>query len=343
METLVPFQSQLEHTIQCGVCPHNCRIRPGKTGICRVRVNRGQLVADNYAEVTSYSLDPVEKKPLYHFWPGSTLLSIGSTGCNFRCGYCQNWTISQRHAPTVAITPAEAVDMALAERIRRRCVGIAFTYSEPLMWYEYVVDTAELARERGLKTVLVTNGYINERPRAILLSRIDALNIDLKSIEPEFYRRQCGAKLDPVLDTITAAHEAGCHVELTNLLIPGLNDGHDRIERLVRWVAGISPDIPLHFSRYFPNHRFEIEPTPPETVLGACDLARHYLNHVYAGNVGNLGCDTHCQQCGEQLIERKNYRIRFTGLTLRDGQADVYECVRCGKQCVIAGKIPPGH
>lgn len=295
----------------------------------------GVLYAVNYARCASYALDPTEKKPLYHFYPGSTLYSFGSLGCNLSCGFCQNWTISQQDAPTVRMPPAEAV--RLAEESRQRgegCVGLAYTYAEPVVWYEYVLDTAILAREKGLKNVLVTNGYINPEPLLRLLPLIDAMNVDVKAFRDRFYRRTCGGRLAPVLQTVEMAVGAGCHVEVTNLLIPGLNDDRQQIEELVAWIASLNPAIPLHFSRYFPSFRFSEPPTPLEKLKEARDIARNRLKYVYLGNVWDpASAATCCAECGELLLSRTGYQVRVEGLvrgTL---------CRRCGSPLDIAGEV----
>ena len=314
----------------CRLCPKLCTIREGRTGFCRVRKNQGGVLYSlNYGRVSSYAMDPVEKKPLYHFYPGSAVLSLGSVGCNLQCGFCQNWQIAHADPGTVYLSPAEAV-AAAREEIRRgvKCVGLAYTYNEPFMWYEYVCDTARLARKEGLKNVLVTNGYVNEEPLRQLLPYIDAMNIDVKGFTEEYYKSTCLGRLEPVLRTVEISR-AHCHVELTTLLVPGLNDSEEEIRRLVDWVAGLSPDIPLHFSRYFPSYRFDLPPTPLETMQKARAVAREKLRYVYLGNAPELeGGDTVCPACGEPLIRRTGYRVRVTGL---EGK----KCRRCGEEAAV--------
>ncbi|MFZ5596792.1 MAG: AmmeMemoRadiSam system radical SAM enzyme [Bacillota bacterium] len=309
----------------CKVCPKMCGIRPGHRGFCRVRENRdGVLYAVNYGRCTAYAMDPIEKKPLYHFHPGTVILSLGTMGCNLRCGFCQNWEIAHGDPGSVYITPEQAVESALAERRDGvPCIGLAYTYSEPFMWYEYVYDTAVLARERGLKNVLVTNGYVNSEPLERLLPYIDAMNIDVKGFTDKYYRDSCAGRLDPVIRTVESS--AGrCHLEITTLLVPGLNDDPGEIKALAVWLYGLGRDIPLHFSRYFPNYKFNLKPTPKETLLMARDIAREYLDFVYIGNAPELdGGSTHCPDCSAVVIERSGYRTRVTGL---DGK----RCARCG-------------
>ncbi|MCL6450188.1 MAG: AmmeMemoRadiSam system radical SAM enzyme [Acetobacteraceae bacterium] len=311
------FYTREGEVVTCGLCPRRCRLKEGARGFCRVRRNlEGRLYATSYAECTSFAVDPTEKKPLYHFYPGSTLLSLGTVRCNLACAFCQNWTISQADAPTQTVEPREAVAMAVSQRRRDpSCVGLAFTYSEPTIWFEYVMDTARLARTQGLKNVLVTNGYINPEPLEQLLKVVDAMNIDVKAFTAEFYRNLCHGELEPVLDTVARAKSAGCHVEVTNLLIPGLNDSPEEVEALTDWLGSLGREIPLHFSRYFPHHRLALEPTPVETLERARSQAKKKLYYVYVGNVwGGRGSDTHCYRCGALVIRRSGFTVRAVGL-----------------------------
>jgi pyruvate formate lyase activating enzyme len=302
---------------------------PGRRGKCRYRRNYGgELHATSYGRVSSHGLDPIEKKPLYHFMPGSLIFSVGTTGCNLACGFCQNWQISQEEAGTQYISPEAAARLAgVGAGAGRSSVGLAYTYSEPLVWWEYVYDTAALVREKGLKNVLVTNGYVAEEPLLKLLPLIDAMNIDVKAFTDGFYLDVCRGHLEPVLRTAKIAHKAGTHVEVTTLLVPGLNDSPGEIERLSEWLAGLSPDIPLHFSRYFPNYRMrEPEPTPAETLTAARDIASRYLNYVYIGNAFEVeAADSICPGCGACVIKREGYRVSLGGLS---GGA----CGSCGRQ-----------
>lgn len=269
--------------LHCLLCPHGCKIVKGATGICGVRRNvEGKLYTLVYGETTSISLDPIEKKPLYHYHPGENILSLGTKGCNFKCPFCQNWAISQDlEAQTQKITPQRVVDKA------KECAsfGIAYTYNEPFIWYEFVLDTAKLAKSEGLENVLVTNGYVNAGPLEEMLPFIDAMNIDLKSIDDEFYRKYCNGSLDPVLRTIKRSAGA-CHVELTNLVITGLNDSEDDFMRLVDWIHdNLGPEAPLHFSRYFPCYKLDQPTTPEETLERAYGIAKKKLKNVYLGNL----------------------------------------------------------
>lgn len=296
--------------VQCFLCPHHCRIAPGKAGTCRVRKNiEGKLYTVNYARLSSWGMDPIEKKPLYHFYPGSWIFSAGSFGCNFRCKFCQNWQIAQlTEVPTEEVKAEELVEVAAKQRDN---IGIAYTYNEPTIWYEYVIESAGLAKERGLKNVLVTNGFIEEKPLEEILPYVDAMNIDVKSYTENFYRDMTFGRLSPVKRTVEIAHER-CHVEITTLLIPGMNDGEDEVEALAKWLSSLRKDIPLHLNRYFPNYKLDLPPTPVETIKRAREIAMKYLDYVYMGNVSDEeGSNTYCPKCGKLLIERRGYDIKM--------------------------------
>jgi len=274
--------------VECQLCPHHCHIANGKTGRCRSRRNRdGVLVSEVYAKPCSLAIDPIEKKPLYHFHPGTTCLSIACTGCNFRCLNCQNHDISQVAPEDVDhynLTPEQVVSLCL----KYHCPGIAYTYTEPLTYIEYVMDCARLAHEKGLWNILVTAGYVCQEPLADLLPYLDAANIDLKSFSDEIYQRVSGGRLQPVLDTILAMKKADVWIELTNLVIPGVNDDMDMIRRMCGWIVdnGLA-DNPLHFSRFFPHYKMQdVPPTPVQTLKEAKRIALDEgVRHVYLGNV----------------------------------------------------------
>jgi pyruvate formate lyase activating enzyme len=272
--------------VTCDICPHHCHIEEGGIGFCNARANIGGAVTCiNYGRVTSMALDPIEKKPLYHFMPGKRILSVGGFGCNLRCPFCQNCEISMadRNADTGTVTPEQLAAKA-SELVPSGNIGIAYTYNEPLIGYEFVRDTAQLIRNEGLKNVVVTNGYICREPLSRLLPLIDAMNIDLKGFTEAFYRELRG-DLKTVQEAIALAHEQ-CHVEVTTLIIPGKNDGVDEMTALCQWLSGISRDIPLHLSRFFPRYQYkEKTPTPPETLYRLADIARQYLTHVHLGNI----------------------------------------------------------
>jgi len=274
--------------IECQLCPHHCRMADGKTGLCRSRKNKGGvLVSEVYGKPCSLAIDPIEKKPLYHFHPGTTCLSMACTGCNFRCLNCQNYEISQVQPSEVDhydLSPEAVVELCL----EHHCPGIAYTYTEPLTYLEYITDTARLAHKAGLWNILVTAGYVCQEPLNDLLPYLDAANIDLKSFSDDIYMKVSGGHLQPVLDTILAMHGAGVWIELTNLIIPGVNDDRQMIRKMCRWIAanGLS-DNPLHFSRFFPKYKMRnIPPTPLQTLKEAEQIAlEEGIKYVYLGNV----------------------------------------------------------
>ncbi len=288
--------------VRCELCPHRCLLGDGQVGVCRIRRNmNGRLVAGGYGLVSSENVDPIEKKPLNRFYPGERIYSIGGWGCNFSCSFCQNWTISQQvgisreqgagggangagseELGEGGNSPAEIIEHA----IRSGGIGIAYTYNEPLISFEFVRDCAILAHEAGLKNVLVTNGYINSKPAEELLPLIDALNIDIKCIDDSFYVAHCGGHVRPVLDFAVQAVSAGCHVEITNLLIPGLNDNDSQVVALAEWIANnLGRKTPLHLSAYYPQFKLNVPATTLQQVQHAHELALQHLAHVYMGNV----------------------------------------------------------
>ena len=270
----------------CELCFHHCALDEGQTGLCRARACQdGKIVSLNYGKLTSLALDPIEKKPLRRFHPGSLILSVGSFGCNMRCPFCQNHEISMAGdsgIPTVEVSPEQLAAQA-AELVPHGSIGVAYTYNEPLTGYEYVRDCAALVHEQGMVNVLVTNGTVEEEPWRALLPLVDAANIDLKGFTPSWYRR-LGGDLETVKRSIVLAAER-CHVEVTTLLIPGENDSEEEIRELARWLASISPEIPLHLSRFFPQYQMvDRLPMPVEQVYRLAEAARRYLSYVYTGN-----------------------------------------------------------
>lgn len=270
----------------CEVCPHHCALDSGQTGICRARSNVGdRIIPINYGQITALALDPIEKKPLNNFFPGSNILSVGSFGCNFRCLFCQNHRISMadvKKAQTQKITVDELAELALSCRPKGN-IGIAYTYNEPLVGYEFVRDCAKEVKAKGLKNVVVTNGYICETPLLEILPLIDAFNIDLKTFQEDLYRR-FGGELEIVKRSIELA-SAACHVEVTTLIIPGENDSEEEMTSLAKWLASVRSDIPLHISRFFPNYKMQDKaPTPVKQIYRLADIAREYLQYVYEGN-----------------------------------------------------------
>jgi pyruvate formate lyase activating enzyme len=314
------YTTREDGTVRCELCPSACIIAPGHTGACSVRGNRnGMLQADAYGEVVSLSVDPIEKKPLYHFHPSKPILSTGPNGCNFQCGFCQNHTISQERVQTRNVSPETLAEMAG----RRGSIGVAYTYTEPFIWFEYLRDAGAAVHERGLKNVLVSNGYVNEGPLRELLPLIDAMNVDVKAMKPDFYSKVCGGRLEDVLKTVEIA--AGqCHVEITNLVIPGYNDSDEDFIMLRDWVADLRPTIPVHYSRYYPQFRFTEAQTPPETIERALSITREKLPYVYAGNIVLADAsDTYCPACGALLVSRNTYSVSVEGIA--DGV-----CGNCG-------------
>ena len=318
--------------VQCQLCPHQCQLHDGHRGLCRVRQNvDGVLRTLNYGRVSSVNFDPIEKKPLFHFHPGAIILSLGTVGCNLACAFCQNWEISQRDPGTRSMTPQQAAGLAESEADN---LGISYTYNEPFIWYEFVLETAKLVRKAGLRNVLVTNGYINEAPLRQMLPYIDAMNVDIKSMRDEFYRDLCRGRAEPPRRTVEIAREMGCWVEVTNLVIPNWNDREDDLRSLVDWVASVDVDIPLHFSRYHPDHEMAEPPTPAETLVRAREIAQEKLRYVYLGNLWiREGADTVCPHCKKVVVERRGFSVLKA--RVQDGR-----CGYCGGTVAIVGSAP---
>ncbi len=319
------FQRREDGRIACSLCPHRCLIAEGRHGICRVRSNLGgTLRLPYYGRLSALAVDPIEKKPLYHFHPGSHILSAGFVGCSFHCKFCQNWHISQStEVETWPVSPSELVRKAKDAG----SFGIAYTYSEPLIHAEYVLDSAKAARDAGLSNVLVSNGYVNPEPAEEILSLIDAANIDLKSFDPEFYRSETGGKLEEVKRFLGQA--AGrIHLEVTCLIIPTKNDDPAQLEELSLFVASLDPDIPLHLSCYYPQYKYTIPPTPPGLVKKLAEVAARHLHYVYVGNVGREESNTLCPSCRSVLVRRIGYSVRVEGLR---GSS----CRKCGARVPI--------
>ena len=277
------YYTQEDGKIKCLLCPHYCKLSSGQTGLCQMRrAEDGKLWATSYAQVSAVALDPIEKKPLYEYHPHNQILSLGSIGCNLSCQFCQNYRIAQElDVPTKELSPQEAVELAQ----EKGSFGIAYTYSEPLIWYEYVRDTAKLAQQQGLKNVLVTNGTINPEPLKELLPYIDAVNLDIKAFTEDFYRDICGGDFATAKKSAEIINASDTHLEITTLIIPDLNDDPEEIKDLVDWIADLDPEIPLHLSRYFPHYKLDKPPTPKETLYQAQEIAQEKLANVYLGNV----------------------------------------------------------
>lgn len=322
-----------EGRLQCWLCPHHCRLSPGETGLCAVRRNSdGHLQTENYGLVTATALDPVEKKPLYHFYPGGYLLSLGSFGCNFACDFCQNWSISQFRPAAEKLAPAAAVEFLRATAARElRTIGMAYTYNEPTIWYEYVYDTAVLVRSAGFQNIFVSNGYVEKQPLRDLLPLLGAANIDLKSMNPRFYQRLCRGSLRKVEASIEMVAASGTHLEVTSLIIPGQNDDPREMDALARYLAGLDPRIPLHLSRFFPQYRREGEATAILSLRRLRDIAREHLEFVYIGNVAATE-ETRCPHCGAVLLRRVGYG-------LERGQLVGERCADCGEPAPFVGPV----
>jgi len=312
----------------CELCPKACRITEGHSGDCRSRiVVDGELCAVTYGRPCAIHIDPVEKKPLYHFQPGSRIFSLATAGCNLHCKFCQNWTISQlgpQDIRNIRLEPEEVVRTAIAQQ----CASIAYTYTDPVIYYEYTMDTSRLAREKGLKNVTVTAGYINRKPLELLCTVTDGSNTDLKAFSDAFYRDMCEGSLKPVLDCLVLMKERGVWLEVTNLVIPTLNDDLEMIRRMCKWMlANLGPDTPLHFSRFYPMYKIRnLPPTPVELLMQARQEALEIgLRYVYVGNVlGVEAAHTVCPKDQTLLIRRTGYSILENNL--RDGK-----CPTCGE------------
>ena len=315
----------------CFLCSHRCHVKPGKRGICRVRENRdGTLVSLVYGKLIAAHVDPIEKKPLYHFMPGTRSMSIATTGCNFQCDFCQNWQISQVPGAEISGEYTAPEDLVRAAK-ERGCPNIAYTYTEPTIFFEYAYDCAKLAQAEGIRNCFVTNGYQTPETIEKMAGVIDAANVDLKAFNDKFYRERCKAHLQPVREAIRLMHEAGIHIEVTTLLIPGYNDDEDELKRLTEFVVAVSPDIAWHVSRYHPDYKFDgARATPADAIFHALEIGqRAGLRYVYAGNMpaGEYE-NTRCHHCGATVIERVGFSARVVGL---HGSS----CAKCGEQLPI--------
>ena len=316
-----------ENKVQCRLCPHDCKINDGKTGICLVRKNiNGELFSENYSKVCSIAFDPIEKKPLYHFYPGSIILSVGSVGCNLKCKFCQNWEISQTSVSNYPYlkdySTSEILNIALENK---QNTGIAYTYNEPIVWYEFMLDIAKQAKNNKLKNVMVTNGFINKEPLKEIINYMDAFSIDLKAFTEEFYKKYTSSKLEPVKETIKFIKESGKHLELTNLVITDLNDDEQTFSKMVDWISGeIGKNTVLHISRYYPTYKMNNPATSKSTLLKLYKIAKKKLNYVYLGNIRTgEGQNTFCEYCGNLIVTREGY------FTDKKGLDDEGCCVYC--------------
>lgn len=334
MKQALFYEEIANQKVQCHLCPHNCILDVDERGNCDVRKNiKGRLISENYGLSSSIQLDPIEKKPLYHFYPGTQILSIGSIGCNLECIFCQNCDISQTNVDNFYSDhrhgPNEIVEMALGHPEN---LGIAFTYNEPTVYYEFMLEIARNSKEKGLINVMVSNGFINAEPLREIMPYIDAFNIDLKAFSETFYRDITKGHLKPVKDSLIAIKKADKHLEVTNLLIPSLNDDLKKFTKMVQWIREeLGKNTVLHLSRYFPAYKSKIQKTPLGLLFNFCETARHYLDYVYLGNV--TGCEsqnTICSTCGKIVISRYGYFIQKNGI---DSHGD---CIHCKNKIVIS-------
>ncbi len=320
------YETLPDKSVRCSLCPRNCKIAEGQSGFCLVRKNEGgRLVSTVYAEITAANYDPIEKKPLYHFYPGSIIFSIGTNGCNLDCKSCQNWEIARRETYREILTPESALKYAPLNG----SIGIAYTYNEPIIWFEYVKDTARLLKENGLVNVLVTNGNISLKALEELLPFIDAFNVDLKGMDRDYYLKFSSMPSPNVWKVCERIKSAGKHLELTKLIVPGFDTFEPQyFEKFARWVSeNLGKDVPLHFSRFFPAYKLlDTPPTPVEIVNMAYEVARQYLNYVYVGNVIEPEKEsTYCPSCGAVLVKRVGYSVEV--LFTPDGR-----CPKCGRE-----------
>lgn len=326
------YETKTQERVQCHLCPHNCLISDGKSGICRIRKNiDGKLYLSTYGSVSSIGFDPIEKKPLYHFYPGNFIFSIGNFGCNLKCKFCQNWQISQQEPEGFETNRIHDVEelVHLADH-RRKNIGIAYTYNEPTVWFEFMEDIAVRAKKRGLKNVMVTNGFINPKPLDELVDVMDAFNVDLKAFNEDFYKTQTFSKLEPVKDTLKTIRKSGKHLEITNLVITGLNDDYREFSEMIRWIAGeLGRNTVVHLSRYYPSYKSAYPSTDPDMLEELYGIAREELDFVYLGNINSReGQHTYCPSCGAKVISRSRYQISINGL---DGEG---KCLGCAQQVV---------
>ncbi|HDQ07925.1 MAG TPA: AmmeMemoRadiSam system radical SAM enzyme [Methanoculleus sp.] len=329
------YRKEEDGSVTCALCSHRCHIKEGRRGICGVRENRrGTLYALTYGKISAEAIDPIEKKPLFHYLPGTTTYSLGGIGCNFRCRHCQNWEISQ--SDDFSHLAFLKVEDAVARALASGCRSIAWTYNEPTIWHEYTREMAARARAKGLGTVYVTNGYITPEALAEMTPHLEAYRVDIKAFTDDFYRTVCGAHLDPVLASTKQAYEAGMHVETVTLVIPGMNDDPEDIRDLCRWVVReLGPEVPMHFTAFHPDYHMRDTPATPVAVLERCHaIAREEgVQYPYLGNVfSHPAQHTHCHACGALLIERDAFHSRTVGL--ENGR-----CTACGETIPgMAGK-----
>ena len=332
------YSTEKDNSVCCGLCPQSCIIADDCFGFCRVRSNKnGKLILPFYGSVSALAIDPIEKKPLYHFLPGTEIFSAGFTGCNFRCPFCQNWHISQdaqiTHSSLKQMLPQELVSAAM----RIKSVSIAYTYSEPLVHAEYLLDCMALARKNGIANVLVTNGCINSNAAQKILSLTDAVNIDLKCFSRKTYTQILGGKggdaagnfMETVLDFITLAVSKKVHVEITTLIVPGINDNEAELESCADFISSIN--VPWHLSAYHPNHKWKAPATDPMFLKQIKSKAEKKISYVYTGNIFDESNNTLCNYCSSVLIQRTGYKTCIDGLVKADEDQKYYHCKKCGQ------------
>lgn len=325
MKEALFYKKISQNQVQCYLCSHYCKIAQEEFGFCKVRQNSGQvLYSHNYGKLISWAVDPIEKKPLYHFLPGSNAFSVAAPGCNFRCQFCQNWQISQASLSTTRaledVSPEEVVRMALVNN----CPSIAYTYTEPTVFFEYAFDIAKLAKENNIRNIFVTNGYISPQATKLIRPYLDAANIDLKSFNDDFYKDVCSGTLEPVLDSIRLMKDLGIWIEVTTLIIPGENDSDDQLGKIAGFIAGVDKSIPWHVSGFFGAYKFiGRSQTPVDTLKRAVEIGRSSgLRYVYAGNLSGYGNVTYCPGCHKDLIKRQ-------GFSVTENNLDKARCLFC--------------
>ena len=328
--------------VQCDLCPRFCKLHEGQRGLCFVRQNLDdEIVLTTYGRSSGYAIDPIEKKPLNHFLPGTPVLSFGTAGCNLACKFCQNWDISKSRETDILADEASPELIAKAAE-ELGCRSVAYTYNDPVIFHEYAIDVAKACRERGIKSVAVTAGYVCPEPRKEFYQYMDAANVDLKAFTEDFYFKITGSHLAPVLETLEyIQHETDVWLETTTLLIPGKNDSEEEIDAMTKWVVEhLGPDVPMHFSAFHPSWKMmDVPPTPPETLVRAREIAmRNGVHYAYTGNVHNKeGDSTYCHHCGERLIGRDWYQLSEWNLTPEGN------CKFCGTPCAGVFEATPGN
>ena len=325
------FYKSLDHQLECLLCPHHCLLKNGQKGICQVRYNdSGKLYSETYGFPAAINMDPIEKKPLYHFFPRKNVLSIGTLGCNMKCFYCQNSDISQSFTLDGKANYVSAEEIVSLAKGKNNNIGIAYTYNEPTVFYEYMYDIARKIKQAGLKNIMVSNGFIEKDALSQINEFIDAYNIDIKGFTEHFYKKHTLSSLKPVLENIQYLAKSGVHLELTNLLIPGLNTSKKNFTQMVRWILNeTGPETVLHLSRYFPSYNSHIPATSMEILQESYFIAREYLHYVYLGNIREQGfSDTYCYNCKTKVISRNGYEVRM------ESTDDNGNCINCGTSII---------